>query len=434
MSSMTSRNLDIILFGASGYTGKYCIKEIHRLTKVNGRFLTWGVAGRSETKLRAVLSECQKQIGDDLSEIPVIIANIEDSHSLRQMTAQSRIIINCCGPYRFYGEPLIKACIETGTHQVDVAGEPQYMENIQLKYHKVAQERGIYIVSSCGFDSIPADLGVVFMQKNFKGILNSIETYLHMTSEGVKTGPHFNYATWEALVHSIANAKELVHIRRKLYQTPLPKFKPQLKAKPPVQKTHTGNGWIIPFFGADRSVIYRTQRHLYESEDLRPVQVQTYEVVNSLFTVIARVFYGSLFQSLAKYKCGRDLLLKYPVLFSAGTFTRRTPSEEVMKKTKFCLTFQGNGWDVESVKNAEHVQKQPLNPPNKTVVGYITGYDPAYGVTAISVTLAAIVILTDTEKLPKGGGVYTPGAAFAKTSLIEQLQSNGLVYKIKCKL
>lgn len=61
---MASRALDIILFGASGYTGKYCIKEIHRLTKANGRFLTWGIAGRSETKLRAALSECQKQIGN----------------------------------------------------------------------------------------------------------------------------------------------------------------------------------------------------------------------------------------------------------------------------------------------------------------------------------------------------------------------------------
>lgn len=147
------------------------------------------------------------------------------------MTAQSRIIINCCGPYRFYGEPLIKACIETGTHQVDVTGEPHYMEYIQLKYHKAAQEKGIYIVSSCGFDCIPGDLGVVFMQKNFKGILNSVETYLHVTSEGVKTGPHFNYATWESLVHGIANAKELVDTRRKLYPIPLPKFKPQLKAK-----------------------------------------------------------------------------------------------------------------------------------------------------------------------------------------------------------
>lgn len=86
------------------------------------------------------------------------------------MTGRARVIINCCGPYRFYGEPVIKACLETGTHQVDVTGEPEYMETIQLKYNKEAQEKGVYIVSACGFDSIPTDLGIVFLQKKFSGL------------------------------------------------------------------------------------------------------------------------------------------------------------------------------------------------------------------------------------------------------------------------
>lgn len=184
--SMAER-LDIVIFGASGYTGKFCIEAVHKLSKSKGKSLTWGVSGRSETKLKDSLAEIQSKIGimfnfistmrdlnykflgEDLGSIPVIIADVQDYDSLSKMASGARIIINTTGPYRFYGEPVIKACIENGTHQVDVSGEPQYMESIQLKYHTAAQEKGIYIVSACGFDSIPADLGVVYLQKQFEG-------------------------------------------------------------------------------------------------------------------------------------------------------------------------------------------------------------------------------------------------------------------------
>lgn len=77
--------------------------------------------------------------------------------------------MNCCGPYRFYGEALIKACISAGTHHVDVSGEPQYMELMQLNYDQLAREKGIYIISACGFDSIPADVGTNFVENHFEG-------------------------------------------------------------------------------------------------------------------------------------------------------------------------------------------------------------------------------------------------------------------------
>lgn len=85
------------------------------------------------------------------------------------MTKMAKVIINCCGPYRFYGENVVKACVDTRTHHVDISGEPEYMERMQLKYHDIAKEKGIYIVSACGLDSIPADLGVVFLEQNFNG-------------------------------------------------------------------------------------------------------------------------------------------------------------------------------------------------------------------------------------------------------------------------
>lgn len=108
-------------------------------------------------------------LGTDLSNIPIIIADINDAESLIKMTSSAKVLINCCGPYCFYGEAVVKACIETGTHQVDICGETQYMEMINLKYSKLAQDKGVYIVQSCGYDCIPADLGVIHLQKKFNG-------------------------------------------------------------------------------------------------------------------------------------------------------------------------------------------------------------------------------------------------------------------------
>jgi short subunit dehydrogenase-like uncharacterized protein len=157
---------------------------------------------------------------------------VQDEKSLKQMARKARIVINCCGPYRFFGEPVVKACVEEGSHHVDVSGEPQYMETMQLKYHSAAEEKGIYIISACGVDCIPTDLGVAFLQQKFIGTLNSVDIYLELWEEGEKTpGPAINYGTWESAVYILAHVKELKTLRRQLFTTPLPNFKPKLEPK-----------------------------------------------------------------------------------------------------------------------------------------------------------------------------------------------------------
>ena len=136
--------------------------------------MKFGVSGRRKQALEAVV----KEFASDIENVPIIVADLKDEESLKKMTEQAKVLVNCCGPYRFYGEPVVKACIATRTHQVDVSGEPQYIESMQLKYDKAAQDAGIYIISACGFDSIPCDLGIIFAQQKFDGDVNAIETYL----------------------------------------------------------------------------------------------------------------------------------------------------------------------------------------------------------------------------------------------------------------
>lgn len=256
---MAERELDVIIFGASGFTGKYTVYESVKLLKN----FKWGVAGRNKQKLEAVLKEMGEKADTDLTATPIIIADVDDPESLRKMAEKCRVVINCTGPYRLWGEPVVKACTGAGTHQVDVTGEPQYMERMVLEYNDKAKETGSYIVSACGFDSIPVDMGVVFLEKHFEGVVNSVEQYLTANTNEVESGGAIiHYGTWASMVHGLANWSELKDLRKRLFKEKLPAFEPKLKARGAVHKSEKLGKFCLPFLGADPSVVYRSQRYL----------------------------------------------------------------------------------------------------------------------------------------------------------------------------
>lgn len=422
-----SRAYDIVIFGATGFTGKHTIPQVEKLSKENGRNYSWAVAGRSESKLLAVLKEMGDKIGKDLSKTPLIIADVNDVQSLANMAMQARIIINTCGPYKFFGEPVVKACVENGCHHVDVSGEPFFIENMQLKYHEEAQKKGVYIISACGFDSVPADLGLMYLRSQFDGTLNSVETYLTSgVVGGPYPGPSINYGTWESAVHGVGAFAELKDLRRKLYPTKLPKFNPKLSLRGAVHKCSFNNKYALPFMGSDRSVMQRTQRYLYEEEKLRPVQVGTYFCVDSIISILIMAVMGGIFMTLSKFEFGRNLLLKYPGFFSLGFFSHEGPSDEKMQNTKFAITLIGEGW---STKQDDCNADFPTS-PDKKVIAQVNGTNPGYGATCMALTLCALTILDDPAKLPKKGGVYSPGATFHNTSIIKELHKNGLTFEV----
>lgn len=124
--------IDVLIFGASGFTGKYTVKEIIKIANKYDNKFTWGIAGRNKDKLKAVLDEQGENAEVDLSKIPIVIADIHSEESLNEMAKKAKVILNCCGPYRVYGEPVVKACIANKTHHVDVSGEPQVGLNCSI--------------------------------------------------------------------------------------------------------------------------------------------------------------------------------------------------------------------------------------------------------------------------------------------------------------
>lgn len=150
---------DIIVYGASGFTGRL-VAEYLSQEYAGDSSLRWAMAGRSADKLAAVRDE----IGAP-KDIPLVIADTEDQASIDAMVARTRVVLTTVGPYQLYGESLVAACAAKGTDYVDLCGEPAWMRQMIDAYAATAEKSGARIVFSCGFDSIPFDLGVYFLQQ-----------------------------------------------------------------------------------------------------------------------------------------------------------------------------------------------------------------------------------------------------------------------------
>jgi short subunit dehydrogenase-like uncharacterized protein len=148
---MSDREFEIIVYGATGFTGRLVAEYL----AAHYAEVKWAMAGRSLTKLQAVRDEIRAP-----ADTPLLTANADDSAALKALTARAQVIITTVGPYQLYGEPLLGACVETGTAYVDLCGEPNFMHEMIGKYDAAAKASGARIVFSCGFDSIPFDLGV----------------------------------------------------------------------------------------------------------------------------------------------------------------------------------------------------------------------------------------------------------------------------------
>ncbi|XP_049812677.1 saccharopine dehydrogenase-like oxidoreductase isoform X1 [Schistocerca nitens] len=424
--SVEGEKLDLVIFGASGFTGKYTTEEALRLSKVNDGF-TWGIAGRSSKKLKQILDDISKKTGEDLSYIPIIEADLQNFDSLLHMASRARVVVNCVGPYRFYGEPVVKACIESGAHQVDVTGEIQYIQKLMLSYNTLAEEKGVFIINACGFDCIPTDMGVVFLQNKFGGDINSVEAYLEIEVDVKdRKGPAIHFGTWESAIHVTSHYGEIQSLQRKLFPDRLPRLTPKLKQRLLPHRRSDVEGWCLPFPGTDIAVAESSQRHFYKNEMKRPVQFNMYFVLPSLLTTIGFIFRALLVGLLAQCRLGVKFLLKHPGMFTSGYVTHEDPAEEILKNTLFRFTLFAEGWKERlSEPTPKHVM-----PINKKVTVQIKGRNPAYGATCTALVLSAVTIIKEREKMPARGGVITTATAFSKTSLIKELHKEGLTFDV----
>lgn len=158
---MAQKEFDIVLWGATGFTGQLVAQYLAETYGV-GKQLKWGIAGRSPAKLEAVAREVWPT---DPAQLPQLVANSDDRASLDALVARTRVVCTTVGPYAKFGTPLVAACAAAGTDYCDLTGEVQWMARVIPEYQEAARASGARIVHTCGFDSVPSDMGVWQLQQ-----------------------------------------------------------------------------------------------------------------------------------------------------------------------------------------------------------------------------------------------------------------------------
>jgi short subunit dehydrogenase-like uncharacterized protein len=154
------QRFDVVVFGATSFVGRLLCEYLLGHYGSDGA-LRWAMAGRSAGKLEAL----RRDLGASAFALPCLVADAADDASLRALCDRANVVVSTVGPYALHGEPLVKACAETGTDYCDLAGEVQWIRRMIQRYQPVARASGARLVHCCGFDSIPSDLGVFFLQE-----------------------------------------------------------------------------------------------------------------------------------------------------------------------------------------------------------------------------------------------------------------------------
>ena len=203
---MTDKPFDIILYGATSFVGQ--IMTRYMKAQFGDGAIKWAIAGRSRSKVEKL----REDIG--LSGIELIVADANDEAALKAMCARTKVIVSTVGPYALYGDTLVKVCATSGTHYCDLTGEPQWIHKMQARHETAARQSGAWIVHCCGFDSIPSDLGVHFLQqqatKKFGQTCNRINMRVAKIKGAASGG------TIASMINMVREASSDAELRRQL--------------------------------------------------------------------------------------------------------------------------------------------------------------------------------------------------------------------------
>ncbi|KAF9976121.1 hypothetical protein BGZ73_009096 [Actinomortierella ambigua] len=428
------REFDIVVHGATGFTGKRVVHELLQTAQAAfpERTLRVAIAGRSQERLEQLLQE----LPPSRIEPNIVIADTTNAEQLVDMCRRSKVCIACAGPFRFLGEPVVKACVETGCHYVDITGEPEFFEKMGLVYHEQAKATGTCVVNSCGIDSIPCDLGVHYTRQQletaYQALPSTISMYfkLHVTGQAGITG---HYGTYESAVHGFANAENLRQLRKKANRPQVPRVGQKLAVRTFPHWAGRVAAYCIPFFFADPSVVRLSQQlAITEAANVSnsvksPIQFSAYICIPSFSILASMMIASTVFGVLAKFETGRKLLLKYPKFFTFGGFSHEGPTEQQLAETSFSETFFATGYSKAlQEEHGNSVEALSQVKPDVEIVTTVSGPEPGYVATPKMVVQAAYTLLLEKDKMPNG--VLTPATAFADTKLLERLQQNGIIF------
>jgi len=387
---VSEREYDVVVFGATGFTGQLTAEYLARRAPAG----THGaLAGRNRSKLEQV-RERLGEINLACAELPLLHADAGDPDSLRKVAEQAKVVISTVGPYIHYGEPVVAACAAAGTDYVDLTGEPEFVDLMWLRYHELAQRTGARLVHSCGFDSIPYDLGTQFTVEQLpENVPLTVNCY-------VRAGGTFSGGTYHSAVNIMGRLRQgaaTARKRKKLEPRPAGRKVRGIAGRP--RHEHDAGGWIVPFPSIDPQTVLRSARAL---DAYGPEFTYGHYIVlkNAAQVAAAAAAVGGIV-TLAQAKATRNLLLK---VRDPG----EGPSPEQRAKSWFNVRFVGEGI-------------------GERVVAEVRGGDPGYGETSKMLAEAALCLATD--DLPETAGQVTPAVAMGG-ALRARLIAAGIEFEV----
>ncbi|MGB3622375.1 MAG: saccharopine dehydrogenase NADP-binding domain-containing protein [Ketobacter sp.] len=396
----SARAYDIVVFGATGFTGKLTAEYLVQ-SKEAGK-LKIAIAGRNAPKLEAC-KQALLALSPKIS-IDLLRADSSDFTSLVEMAGKSKVVITTVGPYLKYGEALVEACIETGTHYVDLTGEPEFVEGLEHDYQAEAEAKKVKIINSCGFDSIPHDLGALYTVHALNKELGEQSAgKLPVKVEGfVQARGTFSGGTWHSAITQFSRFREYQKKRKswKKAKNSIPTDRRRSRVmKPSVKYCKPYQAWACPLPTIDPQVVKRTAA---SRKEFGPdFEYGHYVLVKQLPKLVGGIIGAGGLVALSQFKFSRDKLLK---IKDPG----QGPSAETRAKSWFKVNFIGEA-------NGLHVWTQ------------VSGGDPGYDETAKMLAESALSLAFD-KSLPKCYGIVTPGSGIG-VALIDRLQKAGIEFQ-----
>ena len=388
---MSDKSFDVVIYGATGFTGKLVVEYMQEKYG-NDEDVSWAIAGRSKEKLIAVSEDLK--VG---SNVPHLLVDSNDTDSIVSMVQQAKCVLTTVGPYQLYGANILQQCVIHGVDYVDLCGEPGWMHEMINEHAEQAKETGARIVFSCGFDSIPFDLGVYFLQKEV--IARHGQPASNVRGRVRAMNGEFSGGTAASLGATMASLKE----------------KPEL-FEILVNPFALSNGFTGPEQAQDSKPIYDDKLETWVAPFfMAPINTKNVHRSNALMDHL----YGEDF-------CYNEMWIQGPG--EEG----KTAAEFVGSMNPLAdAPAPGEGPSKESRDNGNYdVLFCADLADGSTLHAAVSGdMDPGYGSTSKMIAESAICLVKECPHLV--GGIYTPAPAMGK-KLIARLQANaGLDFRLE---
>lgn len=404
---MSERHYEVVLYGASGFTGKQTVAYFaHHATNVR-----WALAGRNRTKLEAVKAE----IGGAAMQADVLVADSQDQSALDAIASRTRVLLTTAGPFALYGTKIVDACVRHQTHYVDITGETVWVKELIDRYHAQAAADGTRIIPFCGFDSIPSDLGaylvVRFMQRELGATCQQVKAYFQMAG-GVNGGTL-------ATAFNMAESGQTAQARNPFLLNPPGEHSAdeQRRNQDPTTPQYDAGiaAWVGPFImGQINTRVVRRSQALFEQwqegygADFRYQEYMKFSGPLGWMPAMGMTTGAALFEFTMQTPLR-------PWLKSLLPAPGQGPSEKTMNEGWFRCELRGQTTD------------------GRTVRGQISDKgDPGNRATVKFLCESALCLLAEAGELPGGaarGGILTPATALGDV-LVRRLRAAGMTLEV----